>query len=309
MDGDGTGVMAVWLWVLGAVTTASGLGLGAFGAAMHGAAFGGETLTPAAIASVGGLLLIGMGLAVRALQRIERALVVREVSRPARPDVGPAATAAEAASPNVPVAPKQNASPQPAPAETHPAQANAAPTAGEVASLETLRAKFPTLGRLETAPVVEGANVSLMPRAPSRGDEGIDPKDAAPISGAANGATPNRGQRPGANPRQSASPEKPRSLAFNSFWPAKPRGAAQTAALQAAAPMPPPLPAPESVADARAVGEPERTAAPVTILKSGVVEGMAYTLYSDGSIEAQLPQGTLRFGSLTALRDHIDNAS
>ena len=33
---------------------------------------------------------------------------------------------------------------------------------------------------------------------------------------------------------------------------------------------------------------------------------MAYTLYSDGSIEAQLPQGTLRFGSITALRDHIE---
>jgi hypothetical protein len=47
----------------------------------------------------------------------------------------------------------------------------------------------------------------------------------------------------------------------------------------------------------------------VTILKSGVIEGMAYTLYSDGSIEAQLPQGTLRFGSIAALRDHIESKS
>jgi hypothetical protein len=47
-------------------------------------------------------------------------------------------------------------------------------------------------------------------------------------------------------------------------------------------------------------------AAPVSALKSGVVEGMAYTLYSDGSIEAQLPQGKLRFGSITALRNHIE---
>ena len=46
---------------------------------------------------------------------------------------------------------------------------------------------------------------------------------------------------------------------------------------------------------------------PVSVLKSGVVEGMAYTLYSDGSIEAQLPQGTLRFGSITALRNHIES--
>lgn len=47
----------------------------------------------------------------------------------------------------------------------------------------------------------------------------------------------------------------------------------------------------------------------VTALKSGVVEGMAYTLYSDGSIEAQLPQGTLRFGSIKALREHIDSSA
>ncbi len=32
-------------------------------------------------------------------------------------------------------------------------------------------------------------------------------------------------------------------------------------------------------------------------------------LYSDGSIEAQLPQGTLRFGSISALRSHIENSA
>ena len=45
------------------------------------------------------------------------------------------------------------------------------------------------------------------------------------------------------------------------------------------------------------------------ILKSGVVDGMAYTLYADGSIEAQLPQGTVRFGSIAELRAHIENNS
>ena len=33
---------------------------------------------------------------------------------------------------------------------------------------------------------------------------------------------------------------------------------------------------------------------------------MAYTLYPDGSIEAQLPQGTVRFGSIAELRAHIE---
>ncbi len=46
--------------------------------------------------------------------------------------------------------------------------------------------------------------------------------------------------------------------------------------------------------------------APVTILKSGVVDGMAYSLYSDGSIEAQMPEGMMRFASIDELRAHLD---
>jgi hypothetical protein len=44
----------------------------------------------------------------------------------------------------------------------------------------------------------------------------------------------------------------------------------------------------------------------VTVLKSGEVDGMAYTLYSDGSIEAQLAEGMVRFASIEALRAHLD---
>lgn len=47
----------------------------------------------------------------------------------------------------------------------------------------------------------------------------------------------------------------------------------------------------------------------VAILKSGVVDGMGYTLYVDGSIEAELPQGTLRFASINELRSHLEKAS
>jgi hypothetical protein len=47
-------------------------------------------------------------------------------------------------------------------------------------------------------------------------------------------------------------------------------------------------------------------APPVTVLKSGVVDGMAYSLYSDGSIEAQMPEGMMRFASIDELRSHLD---
>jgi hypothetical protein len=45
---------------------------------------------------------------------------------------------------------------------------------------------------------------------------------------------------------------------------------------------------------------------PVTVLKSGAVDGMAYSLYSDGSIEAQMPEGMMRFASIDELRAHLE---
>jgi hypothetical protein len=43
------------------------------------------------------------------------------------------------------------------------------------------------------------------------------------------------------------------------------------------------------------------------VVKSGVVDDMAYSLYSDGSIEADMPEGTMRFASIDDLRDHLEN--
>ena len=65
-------------------------------------------------------------------------------------------------------------------------------------------------------------------------------------------------------------------------------------------PAPPPEPNPGAGA---MPGEPQSG---VTVLKSGVVDGMAYSLYSDGSIEAQMPEGMMRFASIDDLRAHLD---
>jgi len=48
---------------------------------------------------------------------------------------------------------------------------------------------------------------------------------------------------------------------------------------------------------------------PSGALAKTAVNGMPYTLHSDGSIEAQLPEGTLRFGSITELRNHIGQSA
>jgi len=72
-----------------------------------------------------------------------------------------------------------------------------------------------------------------------------------------------------------------------------------------AAPAPADLPAPSLEAEMAAEVariEPK----PVSILKSGVIDGMAYTLYTDGSIEAQLPKGMMRFASIDELRNYLE---
>jgi hypothetical protein len=71
---------------------------------------------------------------------------------------------------------------------------------------------------------------------------------------------------------------------------------------------PPPLRRPARAAPAFTEPEPPpRDNGPeVTVVKSGVVDGMAYSLYSDGSIEAQMPEGMMRFDSIAELRTHLD---
>jgi hypothetical protein len=161
--------------------------------------------------------------------------------------------------------------------------------------------------RIEAAPVVDAGDVSLLPNppaAPARPDDGNGVGDPSlpKLNGSAHATTAPRAV--GGSTR----PQQPKSSIFDTLWPKAPRSA--TAAQPAAA-------RPAATAPAARVAEPAPSAAPpspapiqtsvgVSILKSGVVEGMAYTLYSDGSIEAQLPGGTLRFRSITELRSHIE---
>ena len=121
--------------------------------------------------------------------------------------------------------------------------------------------------------------------------------------------------------------ERARPTPFDTIWPPAPRYA------EAAADVAPPRQvgkAADSAASATPAAEPDMSRPPedaaaepatadagagdttadaphaVSILKSGVVDGMAYTLYSDGSIEAELPSGMIRFESIAELRMHLE---
>jgi hypothetical protein len=76
------------------------------------------------------------------------------------------------------------------------------------------------------------------------------------------------------------------------------------------APPQPPAPPPRAPARPAPPPRPEppvaEEAGGVAVLKSGVIDGMGYTLYTDGSIDAEFAQGVLRFGSIEDLRRHLE---
>jgi hypothetical protein len=74
-------------------------------------------------------------------------------------------------------------------------------------------------------------------------------------------------------------------------------------------PHPEPTPAPPQPPGAGQAAPPQPEAEEpefTTVLKSGVVDGLAYTLYADGSIAAELPDGRRRFASIDELRAHLE---
>ncbi len=349
--------MYVSLLVLGGLTSAIGLALVATGLTAHEAPLDPEFMTSGAIAIIGGLVLVGLGFAVRALQRIEALLAARQTPRAARPAetpamapavpaaaaVNPVAVAAVAAVEQAVAPPRPVAPPKPK-AEPRPQfAAPAVAPAVEEPAFERLRERFPTLVRFDTGLVADESYVAAPEVEPA--EEEVTEVRSVSVAGRVNGtAAPVRASaRLDTTARRiSAPPPPPRQKAsvFEAFWPngQRPQRGGPPAAAGVAQEITGPAPAPprmevahrqEPVAAAHPVAHPpvqepsrdarhaaeERAAdeaamaGPVSVLKSGVVEGMAYTLYSDGSIEAQLPQGRLRFGSITELRHHIEGES
>jgi hypothetical protein len=308
--------MYVFLLIFGVVFAAAGIALVGSGVSIQEHTFDPTIMTPGAVALVGGLVLIGLGLTLRLLGRIERALAARPVTRIAQAD--DAAISASATerpnSPPIQFPPIPAAEPDPQPVLPETVAAPAVTPAQDMA--ERLREKFPSLVRLENAPVVEETDVSLLPKPPVRADEELAEANSAVTSRQSYARAPARTlPRLEASARTASRPDRAKNL--DAFWPRRkrPEQEAQAVSAQPAMPAPPaePVLPLEQAQGSEPAPAPQPAAAeaptPVSILKSGVVDGMAYTLYSDGSIEAQLPQGMLRFGSITELRNHIEQSA
>jgi hypothetical protein len=159
----------------------------------------------------------------------------------------------------------------------------------------------------------ESPSAAAPPVAPLSMQDDIPPRDAPLPDEAAPPAKPKRNLLFSSSMRKERAPGEgaadPPPASFEDAWPKADRGRNGDIPPQRRSARPPP-----GTPEATANTAPERSAPPppseaqpgVTVLKSGVVDGMAYSLYSDGSIEAQMPEGLMRFSSLDELTAHID---
>jgi hypothetical protein len=296
--------MYALLVVFGTIIATAGVALVGSGISVQDHTFDPSVITPGMIGIVGGFLLIGFGLAVRQLIRIEHTLASRPIGGNTHAELAPLVVAAAEppSAPAIPVSVNPPAEP-PKPAVQHePAAVATASLTPAAQEAERLREKFPSLLRLEPASVVEETGVALLPNAAVRvEEETVETGNVAVIRHVNGGAFAKVTPQNEAGVRPSGKPD--RSKNFDALWPRRKRSGqgAQIAVVQPAVAEP--------VNDVSPNAEQEimpGAPTPISVLKSGVVDGMAYTLYSDGSIEAQLPQGTLRFGSIADLRNHIE---
>jgi hypothetical protein len=150
-----------------------------------------------------------------------------------------------------------------------------------------------------------------------------EPSDAAPAAKQRRNlmfSPSSRKERERAQGRAAESPAAPPAgesgepppASFDDAWPKSERARAPDAPARRSGRAPSTFIEPNPAAsgpDRHPPVAPNEEPPPVTVLKSGVVDGMAYTLYSDGSIEAQMPEGMMRFASIEELRAHLDQRS
>jgi hypothetical protein len=317
----GRAIMAVILLVLGILATAAGIIAVGFGIPISEFSLGNTLILSGTIGLSAGLVLIGLATAVGQLAQLLAAQRTGAVTRPVRSKdketVEPPALAAPAprsVQAKAPAAKPKVEDRAPAPAPEPQAEEQEVAVEAPVPAIERLRSTLVRPDRkVEEPSEPEEEEVPLSPAVPVQAA-----RASAGGGAAANGAAkPSgggtveslKGPRLDFLFRSKAKQTPPES--FDNVWPKK-RGGGRNAEPHPAdesdegAQGRERAPAQKSQEDTGAESEEFRQAA---ILKSGVVDGMAYTLYVDGSIEAQLPQGTVRFGSIAELRAHIENNS
>jgi hypothetical protein len=298
--GRGVNSMMVALLVAGIGLLLAGLAAIGFGIPVQEFSFGNTLILAGSVTACTGIMLLGLWIAVRELARRLGSGV------PAVPRNSRQAAAANAAPGDHALDPFGRGEPAlENRGNAEPSAPSPAPWQDEAAARERGRDETPSVPEpAETAPPVKPRRNLLFSSSSRKERERAESRAADPSALELHPAPP-----------VVESNEVSPPATFDDAWPQSDR--AKTAS--AAPPPPPPLRssrAPSTftepnAAPARADRYPpvprNEDQAPVTVLKSGVVDGMAYSLYSDGSIEAQMPEGMMRFASIDELRSHLDH--
>jgi len=281
--------MPTILFGIGAFALFAGLVMVGFGIPINEFSFGNTLISAGTTAAVGGLIIIGLGIVAGQVRRVAEALTMQPPARAGQP-VEPFENAAPARSLPPQVQPGKSRSDARLDTRTDPhISAPGAPI--DDRPLESLA---PALRNPDQPSETVEDDISLSPHHPASPTQ-----PAADKSRDTNWRTP----VPPLPPAGSAPVRPIQNPNFDAMWPAETRSPKTSAAGEPFANVRPAAPARDATATPkRSEPDKQRTAA---ILKSGIVDGMAYTLYVDGSIEAELPQGTLRFASINELRSHL----
>jgi len=308
--------MAVLLFSVGIIALVAGLVMVGFGIPINEFSFGNTLISAGTTAAVGGLIIIALGVTVGQLRRIAESLANPMAGRYEQPiDISEPGDAP----PLTPAPGRPSFPPRQKSEKVLGGLGSLASVPANVAS-DDEREQFvpPRLRNPDETPVSVDDEISLSPSEPSASaSTGRDPfversrPGVPPPTGGVDKSFADKGQDPPAGwpssaPTTGLPPRPIQPARFDAMWPAEPRSKSDNVDEAKQPAMPArgqPVPAPKRT-------EPE---APkpraVAILKSGVVDGMGYTLYVDGSIEAELPQGTLRFASINELRSHLEKNS
>jgi hypothetical protein len=248
--------MAVLLFCVGAVTLLSGIVMAGYGLPVREFNFGNTLIIAGIMATVGGLIIIALGMVVSQLQQIAWGMGQSALRESRRKE-------------NYGEAPQEGMATD----QTRP------PATRELlvreAYVSTPRKGRPTV----TADVV----LARDPRIPKSPGPTLPNPERLP--GAVEGANWKKSWPAGRLDADSAENRAVRRRDFENSAQEKP-----------------------TIAPEEGFSEGEN-AQDVPVLKSGVIDGMGYTLYVDGSIEADLPQGTIRFASIDELRSHLEKTS
>jgi hypothetical protein len=309
------------LFAVGALTVVVGVALAGFGIPVKEFSFGNTLIQAGVTTVVGGLIVVGLGVVVAQLQRIAEALTAKSPIRSTRPlDMFDNARAGRVPFPPKPksdLPPRETFSDEPHADEPMHAPVDDAAT----------HSFAPSLRNPEESQVTVEDDVSLSPQHPlSRSAADLDERaaNAASLDEDESELKEHREEPPldaGWRPAARPAARQTNSTYFDAMWPSEPKEETPAPSRPADTAFKPFEPKPfeprfDRARDIEPAAEPEPEMQPadaepqtVAILKSGVVDGMGYTLYVDGSIEAELPQGTLRFASINELRAHLEKNS